>query len=966
MTRRINSDKVLLYYQNLGGINSSLVDYALACSDGAYDLYAFTETWLNDNTCSRQLFDDSYTVHRNDRSPLNSTKRSGGGVLLAVRSDLKSRKLTPPDCSRVEQVWAAIPLCNKTLFTCVIYIPPDRINDACIIQEHLQSLNWILDSMADNDDILIVGDFNLPCITWTSTPTGYLYPDYCRSNASSLTAELLDGYCTAGLVQRNGSLNENGRLLDLCFHSPANNHHCIVNTAPSALVKSSRYHPELLVSLPNVAPVLYRDSIEPVSYDYGKADYHAMNQFLERINWSDLFLGRTADSAALTFSHVLLYCIDQFVPKRNHKPPKKPKWANDSLLRLKAEKRASLRRHSRADIDESEPPYSVVNQQYKWLNHQLFTNYQLQLQDQLKSNPKSFWNHVKDQRKESGLPATMSDGSTDASTVEDIACLFTSQFAQVFTNNTLTAQDIAAAVQHVPELPSIGPFPAISACSVIKAGKKLKSSSNPGPDGIPSVILKQCITSLAAPLQAIFNLSLTSASFPDCWKHSYVFPVFKKGNKQIVSNYRGIAALCATSKLFELLVLEFLSHKFSRIIAPEQHGFMSKRSTSSNLVAYTSYIIEMIEKGYQTDGIYTDFSAAFDKIDHTIAIAKFERLGISGSLLRWIHSYLSGRRMSVKIGQHISTQFPVTSGVPQGSHLGPFIFLLYLNDIHTLLDCRKLSFADDFKLFYAIENPDDVHFLQLQLDLFATWCQHNKMALNPSKCSVISFSRKQRLLTHNYHLLGSPLKRESCIKDLGVILDSKMSFKNHVSYVVSKASSLLGFIFRFGKNFRDVYCLKSLYCSLVRSILEYCSIVWSPFYQNGIQRIEAVQRKFLRFALRFLPWNDPVNLPSYESRCKLINLDSLQSRREVSKACFISDLLTSEIDCPELLDQVRLNVPQYRLRSYIPLSISSSRTNYGFNSPLKSMCRVFNQCFDVFDFHLSRSCRKDRFRCVLC
>lgn len=192
-----------------------------------------------------------------------------------------------------------------------------------------------------------------------------------------------------------------------------------------------------------------------------------------------------------------------------------------------------------------------------------------------------------------------------------------------------------------------------------------------------------------------------------------------------------------------------------------------------------------------------------------------------------------------------------------------------------------------------------------------------------------------------------------------------MTFKDHISYVTAKASAQLGFIFRVAKSFRDVHCLKSLYCCLVRSILEYGSVVWSPFYQNGIQRVETVQRKFVRYALRFLPWNDPYNLPSYENRCKLIDLDLLEMRRNVSKATFISDLLSSRIDCPSLLSQLKINIRSRTMRSNDFIRLPFSRTNYCYHAPLTSMCRIFNKCYSVFDFHLSRTTIKKYFMQIL-
>lgn len=454
--------------------------------------------------------------------------------------------------------------------------------------------------------------------------------------------------------------------------------------------------------------------------------------------------------------------------------------------------------------------------------------------------------------------------------------------------------------------------------------------------------------------------------FPNCWKQSYVFPVFKKGSKQLVSNYRGIAALSATSKLFEVIILQKLVQSYAHYISPDQHGFMPKRSTTTNLACFTSFILRLMEAGQQVDAIYTDLSAAFDKMNHQIAVAKFDKLGMGNSMLLWLQSYLTGRNMSVKIGDHVSSPFKVWSGVPQGSHLGPFLFLLYMNDVNFKLKCLKLSYADDLKLYWTIKQPEDAVFLQHELEAFAEWCQINRMSLNVSKCSVISFSRKHAPFHFGYFLAGTQLERVSTVKDLGILLDSKMTFKDHVAYAVSKASSQLGFLFRYAKKFRDVYCLKALYCSIVRPTLEYSSIIWSPYYQNGIKRVEAIQRKFVRFALRHLRWRDPLNLPSYGSRCQLIKLESLVSRRNVAKACFVGDLLQGNIDCSTLLSCLDINVRRRNLRTHSFINIPSARTNYGLQEPMRSMSRVFNMCYHVFDFNVSRETNKSSYRRVLC
>lgn len=344
-----------------------------------------------------------------------------------------------------------------------------------------------------------------------------------------------------------------------------------------------------------------------------------------------------------------------------------------------------------------------------------------------------------------------------------------------------------------------------------------------------------------------------------------------------------------------------------------------------------------------------------------IAIAKLDRLGIGGSLLRWFRSYLTERQLIVAIGDSRSSSFCATSGIPQGSHLGPLIFLIYFNDVHLVLKVPRLSFADDLKLFLRIHSTTDCRLLQEQVNCFAEWCKVNRLTVNPEKCSCISFSRKKQSVPFDYKIFDTPIGRVQCVKDLGVLLDSHLTYSHHISFVVDKASRTLGFVFRVAKNFTDIYCLKTLYCSLVRSTLEYGSAVWSPNYNNGTERIESVQRRFIRYALRRLPWRDPLRLPSYERRCQLIDLQPLRVRRDVCRALTVADTLQGRIDCDSILRQVNINVQPRLLRNSSMLRLPLRRNNYGIRSALLGLQRIFNRVASVFDFHLTRNVIKRRF-----
>lgn len=490
-----------------------------------------------------------------------------------------------------------------------------------------------------------------------------------------------------------------------------------------------------------------------------------------------------------------------------------------------------------------------------------------------------------------------------------------------------------------------------------RASLKLKSSNAPGPDGIPSVVLKRCFEQLSEPLLKIVNLSLQQSKFPTEWKKSVMFPVFKKGAKRLIGNYRGITSLCAGSKLLEIVVGEVISFNCRSFICPEQHGFMPGRSVTSNLMEFTNFCIENIAAGRQVDAVYTDLKAAFDRLDHTIVLQKLAKLGFSSRMCRWLESFLKERIIQVKIGTSLSAEFSNGSGVAQGSNLGPLVFTVFFNDSNALLvDKCKLLYADDFKIFLAIDNLADWYGLQSRLDKFSNWCDVNRLELSVQKCTTISFHRKTRreVFSFDYSLGGHVLERLEVVKDLGVLLDEKLTFRQHLSAIVDKAYRQLGFLFRMARDFDDPLCLRSLYFALVRSHLEYSSVIWSPYHQNWIDRIERIQKKFVWYACRKMTWNDPTRLPSYEARCNLLGIETLETRRTIAKAVFAAKILTAEIDCPHLLSLLNTNISSRNLRPRADqglLARSFARTDYQRNSPVRSISDAFNDAYRFFEFH---------------
>ena len=317
-------------------------------------------------------------------------------------------------------------------------------------------------------------------------------------------------------------------------------------------------------------------------------------------------------------------------------------------------------------------------------------------------------------------------------------------------------------------------------------------------------------------------------------------------------------------------IVEFLTA--NNLLSDRQFGFIGGRSTTLQLLNFLESCTDVMASRGVIDAVYLDFAKAFDSVPYRRLLGKLESYGISGSLHRWIQSFLTGRIQRVSVNGQLSSEEAVLSGIPQGSVLGPLLFVIYINDLPTHLDCSTLMFADDTKVYSQIHSPEDAYKLQEDLVKLEKWSHDWLLVFHPDKCKIISIGRHEDIIyAHNYTLLGQELEHIDEEKDLGVIIDSELTFESHITSKVSKANQMMGLVRRvFSFLGKDMFI--RLYTSLVRSHLEYGQVVWAPWRKKFIRLVESVQERATKGV-------DGMAALPYTERLHALGLTTLAYRR---------------------------------------------------------------------------------------
>ena len=460
---------------------------------------------------------------------------------------------------------------------------------------------------------------------------------------------------------------------------------------------------------------------------------------------------------------------------------------------------------------------------------------------------------------------------------------------------------------------------------------RLNGSKSHGVDNVHPHVLKNCAHSLKVPLEILFKKSLATGEVPSLWKKANITPLHKSGSKNIMSNYRPVSLTSIVCKIMEGLVKDNIMAHLTKhkLITKNQHGFVKNKNCTTNLLESMDFITHLISQGIPVDIFYADFAKAFDKVPHKKLIAKLKSYGINDETVQWIQAFLADRVQRVVLGNTSSNWTEVTSGVPQGSVLGPLLFVIYINDLTKQLENMAKLYADDSKLMRKVESEEDKESLQKDIDRISEWSHEFGLPLNLNKCHIMHLGKNNK--NYEYDILDRStntrrmLSATKCEKDLGVMVSSDLKVDQHITKITTTANKMLGLLLN-SFSFIDQKSYRTLYCTFVRSQLEFAEPVWSPHMEMHIEKLERIQRRASKHAPGLAKMD-------YAERLNQLNLTSLEDRR------IRGDLIT-QFKIMNGLEAVNWTNPPARygattrghhLRYVKELSTNSIRSNFFFN-----------------------------------
>ncbi len=693
---------------------------------------------------------------------------------------------------------------------------------------------------------VLIGDFNLPDIDWAT------------GGAAARSAGFVEAVEDMHMVQMVDFATQiKGNCLDLLITNMPERITEVVEAG-----RLGRSDHEMICVKIEIGK--YQQAERRVR-DWRKANWEAMRKEVGDIDWDSELQEKTTKSMWTTFKEHIQAATNRNVPWRTIHCRGRAVWMTREIMRaIRRKKRLWKKVKGKAMTGE----YREADKKVRNLIRNAKRRFEKKLATGKGGNNRPFFSYIKKKKKSRSSVGPLKNANKET-VLEDgkMAEVLNRFFSSVFTREELGNIPEAENLQ-TEEMENVY----FTEEKIRRKIRNLRAASAAGPDEIGPNLLQELEKELSRGLMLIYRQSFNTSTVPKNWKDANVTPIFKKGAKWDPGNYRPVSLTSVCCKIIESIVRDSLMAHLERnaLINPSQHGFMPGRSCTSNLLDFFEKVTKVIDKGKPFDVVFLDFAKAFDKVPRERLLEKLRAHGVRGRTLNWIRQWLTGRRQRVVLNGKFSSWAEVLSGVPQGSVLGPILFLVFINDLDSVVEEVEIvrKFADDTKMGQTVGSQEEKDKLQQAIDRLMEWATRWGMVFNVSKCKVMHLGHNNT--RHEYKMNSQPLGTTEEERDIGVTVMKSLKPSAQCAKVARTAGVVLGQLNR-AFYYRDRHVFKRLYCQYVRPHLEFAVPVWSPWSEGDKECLEKVQKRAIKMV-------SGLKSNNYEERLKM-GLTTLEERR---------------------------------------------------------------------------------------
>ncbi len=866
-----------------------------------------------------------------------------GGVGLFTHKSLKIKLRTDlyinsSSNNKIENIWMEVSKSNKKFIIGCLYRHPNSfISDFCqLIETPLCKINKC------KYPCILLGDINVDMLKFSASPAVCDYIDCLISN------NFLPTLLFPTRVKRSSST-----LIDhISFFDPELNAKNKIHSGSIICDISDHYPNFFLINIEKYIDMSKRPYIRVFSPN-NKLKF---NDKLNSVDWNEVF----------TDSDDVNICYDAFADKLSEthnscfplvrisrKAFKNKSWYNPELRSMLYEKNRSYNNWLKTSDDKDKLLYILNKKLYQTKCKNTKINYYKNLLNIKTSTSKKIWETLnsfmgnKSNSHKSNDIEKLLYSNTIYDNKLDIANIFNQYFVNV---GAALANNLPPALVDFRSF--LGPsnqnsifLEQISTEEVCKVIKSMAGGTAAGDDGFNLELVKLNATILAQPLTYIYNLSLYTGIVPKRLKIAKVIPLFKKDDEKLPSNYRPISLLSVFNKIIEKLISKRLYNFFDHenIFYKYQFGFRKKHNTSLAVLEVTDFCYENLDNNKYVLGLFIDIQKAFDAIDIDILLVKLYHYGIRGVMFEWIRNYLHDRSQYTCVNGVKSSVNNITYGVPQGSVLGPLLFLIYVNDIQraTSVAVPKM-FADDTNVFIVADNLTDLACkANTCLAELNQWCLANKLSINLGKTNYTIYSPKKKIITENISLnIGHiQIKNTACCKYLGMLIDHNLDWQEHINYIYKKLLKFCGIFYKI-RDLLPFPCLKMLYFSFVYTHLAYGIEIYANTCNSYLYRLSILNNKIIRILFNKQTRTHVKDLYLLIDSLPILNLHEFFILKFVHKCLFNPIMLP-----PIFADYFSLSkfASRYNSRRQNDLYINQSNSNFGIKCLKTKACILWNK-----------------------